>query len=280
MEGGLIRAPRAADCWKTFEQHVWDYWARVAQAGSGRGVIAVTPALRFDESSLVGEVALGGDFVRGHDPMATSGEVEELFDRSYRSGVLIGEPPAVLVLGVQRLGLDQDQDENFVLRTTWYKYCLVVRGTASSAGTPTWFALRQESDSRIGQNSWLLNHPIHHVQLGLCDELRILSPRGRSLISFVDAALRSFAEDAWSEMYPSLRLELADASGRFAPFTQPSRGADVQITASHADAVRTILRQGRADRLDWYLELEQWRKDVDSRSVCAPEMFDIFAEEL
>jgi hypothetical protein len=39
------------------------------------------------------------------------------------------------------------------------------------------------------------------------------------------------------------------------------------------------MREGRAARTDWHLNLNQWREDVDDRSRCAPELFDIFAEE-
>lgn len=275
----MIRAPKAVDCWTAFENHVRDYWARMGQAGSSRGVIAVTPVFTWDQTKFTGEIALGGAFVRGHEPMVTSEEVEALFKRSRRSGVMIGEPPTALVLGIQQLGVKQGEDGDFLLRTTWYRYYLLIRSIPAQTRSPTWFALRLENDSRIGQNSWLLNHPIHHIQLGLCDDLRLLSSRGRSLLSFVDAALRGFAEDAWSDMYPALHLELSEPEGRFAPFTRSPEGADVHLAATHADEVKKILRQGRAEKLDWSLELDQWRNDVSARSICAPEMFDVFAGE-
>lgn len=279
MAGRVIRGATALACWNTLEQQIWDYWGRLAHAGSDRGVIAVTPVFKLDPSHREGEVALGGDFVRKHEPMATSEQVKDLFERSNRQGVLLGKPPSVLALGIQRFAIEE-QDGSFLLRTSWYKHCLMVRVLSEPGGEPTWFAMRLESDSHIGQNSWLLNHPIHHVQLGLCDELRIMSTRGRSLLSFVDAALRFFAVEVWSELYPSLYLHLSDSTGRFSAFTQSPEGSAVKLTTPHADAVKSILRQGRADKVDWFLELEQWREDVDDRSECAPELFDVFAGEI
>jgi hypothetical protein len=233
MEGRLIRAAKDVDCWNVFQRKVWNYWERLAAAGGDRGVIAVAPSFKLDESRRSGEVALGGDFVRGHEPMATSDEVEALFERSSRDGVLVGKPPNALVLGVQKLGIEQDQDGGFALRTTWYKYCLIVRlFGAADAGDPAWLAIRLESDARIGWNS---------------------------------------------EMYPSLYLHLSDETGCFAPLTQVPGGADVELRTAHADAVKTVLLQGREAKADWHLELERWRKDVDARSECAPELFDLFA---
>jgi hypothetical protein len=279
MAGRLIRGTTRSACWKHLEEQVRGFWGRLAQAGSDRGVIAVTPSFELNEPRTAGEIALGGAFVRDHVPMATSAEVEALFERSRRHGVLLGEPPVALVLGIQKLAIDEEKGLGFALRTTWYKYCLLVRDLAAAdTGAPPWFALRLESDGRIGWNSWLLNHPVHHFQLGLCENLRMPSPNGRSLVSFVDAALRSFTADVWSEMYPSLHLHLSDASGRFAAFTQRSAGVDAEIRAAHADDLREALRQGRADGMDWHEELEQWRDDVDDRSECAPELFDVLVE--
>lgn len=212
--------------------------------------------------------------------MANSEQVSALFDRSQRSGVLLGAPPSALVIGAQHLKVEEEQEGGFVLRTTWYKYCLLFRVMDPLGMRSTeWFAMRLESDSRVGWNSWLLNHPIHHFQLGFCEELRLLSSRGRSLVAFIDAALRWFAPSAWAEMYPSLYLHLTDATGRFSSLTQVPAGADVQMRQSSASDLRDILRQARADRIDWYRDVEQWREDVDPRSECAPELFDVFAGE-
>ncbi len=277
----MIRGATATECWEIFTEQIWGYWGRLSEAGQNRGVIAVRPTLRFDSAKREGEVSLG-DMMRDRVPMATSTQVNELFERALRDGVLIGQPPKVLVLGIQKLAMEQDSASgSFVLRTSWYKYCLVVR-SAEIAGldAPPSFAMRLESDGRMGWNSWLLNHPIHHVQLGLCNDLRILASRGRSLVSFVDAALRLFAEDAWAEMYPGLYLELKEPSGHFAPFTQCQEGADFELRARDASKARDIVRRARAEGLEWHKELDQWREDIDAWSECAPEMFDVLASEV
>ncbi len=281
MAGGLIQAPTASKCFERLEKHVSGYWGRVGAAGGGRGVTAVVPAMRFDKTSGTIELGLGDAFIRGHQPMATSDEVGELFDQGRNYGVVLDtlNAPLALVLGIQWLRAEQDAASRaYFLRTYQYKYCLIVRSASPSASAPTWFALRLESDSQIGQNSWLLNHPVHHIQLGLCDELRFPSPWGRSLIAFVDSALRAFAPEVWGELYASLYLELNEPVGKFAGFTKealPER--DKHLREPHAVELRALLREGRAQKADWHCDLEQWREDIDNGSECAPELFDLFS---
>lgn len=43
MAGGVIRETSPTRCWTAFTDQVWGYWGRLQEAGSGRGVIAVTP---------------------------------------------------------------------------------------------------------------------------------------------------------------------------------------------------------------------------------------------
>jgi hypothetical protein len=283
VAGSLIQAATPRACFVSFQHQVSDYWGRLAQEGSGRGVIAVTPAVRFDPASSTIELGLGDAFVRGHQPMATSDEAQALCDRGRNDGVVLDtlDAPLALVLGIQWLRVEQDPaSKTFFLRTYQYKYCLIVRSALPSAAAPTWFALRLESDSEIGQNSWLLNHPVHHLQLGLCDDLRIPSSRGRSLIAFVDSAIRAFAPEVWAELYPSLYLELNEPAGRFAGFTKeaiPER--EKHLRAPHAADLRELLREGRAQKHDWHLDLERWREDIGDHSECAPELFDLFLPE-
>ncbi|WP_437683241.1 hypothetical protein [Sorangium sp. So ce131] len=101
-------------------------------------------------------------------------------------------------------------------------------------------------------------------------------PRGRSLITFVDSALRAFAPEVWGEIYPSLYLELTEPAGRFEHFTKAPPGREEHLGALHAKDLEKLLREGRALKCDWYADLEQWREDIGDHSECAPELFDVF----
>lgn len=266
----VVRGRTPAACWKAFEDGVWDYWGRLGSCGRDR-LVAPGPSLRFDDGE--GEITLGGHFARRHVAMATSDEVRHLFDAAHATGVRIGAPPLALVLGYQRV-LAEQSDGCYVLRTIEYKYTLALSFTDTLADDGRgWAALRLESDSRSDRQSWLLNHPVHHHQLGGCDDLRLPAPRGRSLLSFVDAALRAFAVNVWAEMYPNLFLNLSLDEGVFRRVSGSGRVDDAAL-----NTLKTLLREGRAEPADWYLELERWRDDVDDQSRVAPELYDVLLD--
>lgn len=273
----MIRGVTRRECIRRFQDLVNGYWERLSQAGARGGVLAVWPKIVPDQSEQVIEAALGDQLIREHTPMATFEDVEILREGCEHEGVLMGRPPSAIVIGIQNMRIEPDGD-GFALRTAWYKYGLLLRAErARHLEAPAWFALRLESDARVGWNSWLLNHPIHHYQLGLRDDLRILSRDGRSLVSFVDTAIRLFVPEVWAEMYPALHLELTEPTGAFAAVTQRSPGVDVDLTGEHARRANETLRQARAEGRDWYRDLEQWRSDVAPWSKCTPELFDVLA---
>jgi hypothetical protein len=265
-----IRAGAPKACWKALGDSLWDYWGRLGACGRNR-IVAPAPALDFEDRD--GTITLGGRLARDRVPMGTSSEVRALVEDSHRGAVRIGAPPRALVLGYQRLHVERTE-RDYALHTTEYKYTLALSFTDTDAvDGQQWLAIRLESDARTARQSWLLNHPVHHHQLGACDDLRLLSPRGRTLVSFVDAALRAFAADVWGEMYTNLYLHLTEEQGAFRRIAGTER-----IDHATAATLERLLREGRAERLDWHLELEQWRADVDDRSIVAPELFETFVE--
>lgn len=83
-----------------------------------------------------------------------------------------------------------------------------------------WSVLRFECDTNPGYNSWMLNHPVHHYHTTRSEEIRLVNGDFRTMIGFVDWALRTFRRDAWAEMYPKLHRELSNPAGPFAFLTQ------------------------------------------------------------
>jgi len=45
----MIQAATPGECFVLLQQQIDNYWARLAQAGDGRGVTAVTPAKRLSK---------------------------------------------------------------------------------------------------------------------------------------------------------------------------------------------------------------------------------------
>jgi hypothetical protein len=271
-------------CWDAFVDRISEYWGRLQAAGSANGVVAGWPETRPTERNgklVGGELVLGGESAFKHEPMATPAEVRELFARVRGEAVLVGSPASAAVLGFQRVVADEVDGGRFALRTTSYKYTLVAGTRDDDApGGLTWFAVRLESEPHAGEQSWLLNHPIHHYQLGGSGDLRVLSPRGRSLTSFVDMILRAFAPDTWGELYSALHLELTQQAGGFEWLTRaPQKGEENRLILDGDERrLRDLLRGGRANRLDWHVDMEQWREDIDDRSTCTPELFSLFCD--
>lgn len=262
-----IHRPTARACWKAFEDQLWAYWGRLQNCGRNK-LRAPWPVLDRDE----GQLTLGGQHAREHVAMATSGEVSKLVQHAQHEGVLIGRPPFALLLGHQRLSVKKFE-AGYTLHTTDYKYTLAVSFVDQFAEpNRSWFALRLESTSAPDEQSWFLNHPIHHHQLGSCGDLRLPATHGRALISFIDAGLRAFASDVWQEMYPALFAELREGA-----FRRLAAGW-TRIDQAAVQRVEELLRQGRAHKLDWYHELEQWRMDIGNRSATTPELFDLFLQ--
>lgn len=276
--------------WRRLRTKMTDYWTRFNRAGSGLGAVAPMPEFWFEAATGRGSVVIGGESAWKHSPMTHSDEVRILYDglSTSKKGVLLGRPPRALVYGYQRLRLDLTGDAS-----RWfiddYKYCVLISDRGAAASRATWFGLRLESDPHAGRNSWLLNHPVHHFQLGSCNELRLHAGQGRSLISFVDLMLRAFAVDAWRKMYPELYRELK--SGHQKKASEMRRGSFDWITGTPSsepalvigrddwDKLAKLLSEGRSDGRRWYKELELWRDDIADHSACAPELFDMFLND-
>jgi len=209
--------------------------------------------------------------------MATPEEILALFEQNRGNGVLVNAAPlTALAIGYQDIEARGAQ-----LETTSYKYVILFKREATgddepdhgvSAAVP-WSALRIECDGRVGHNSWLLNHPVHHAHLGTLEELRLPLAVGRSLVAFVDLCLRAFAESAWAELYPDLYLHLSAADGLFTSVVAP--GPEARLSAASHRHLERVLLAARTERPRWYLDLEQWRADVGGRDVAyAPELYD------
>lgn len=263
-----IRGATPTACWIALQTSLFGYWGRLADRGQNR-IVAPTPALAFEGQT--GSITLGGDSAWQHVPMGTSAEVRRLVDAAGNSAVRIGAPVRALILGYQGLSVENDE-EGFALHTTEYKYTLALSyDDKDAAGGKGWLAIRCESDGRTARQSWFLNHPTHHHQLGGCADLRILSTRGRSLVSFIDSALRAFAPEVWGRMYTKLYRHLSGGDGAFRRLEKNERlDHDTDATLGK------LLQEGRANNLDWHLELERWRADVDDQSIVAPELFETF----
>ena len=149
VAGGLIRNATFAACLSELRDAIDGYWERLAAVGADAGILPRWPLVVPDEATGVVEVCLGAKLVRKHEAMATFEEVGKLRERSEREGMHIGLPPTAVVLGIQHLNIHKDGDE-FVRRTKWYKYCLLLQAQKSEdLEPPGWFALRMESDPQV-----------------------------------------------------------------------------------------------------------------------------------
>lgn len=270
----MIVQSTPAGCWNAFGRDFFGYWGRLQTAGSGRGLIAPNPALSADIRQGTASCILGGEAAYEHVAMGTPDDIADLAERCKNKALAIGTPPQAFALGAQYFTFERSDDGGFLLRQTSYKYTLLYR----SDNCPNWkqcTALRLEGDDRIGHNSWLLNHPIHHLQMGDSKRLRFHSADSRSLVGFVDWALRAFGEAVWFELYPDLSLELVDEGGVFQFLTSGPGGSIRDATKEH---LGKVLRSGKADRTGWFRDLELWNKDTRDWVGVAPETYTSFRD--
>jgi hypothetical protein len=210
--------------------------------------------------------------------MATPEEIASLLEEASGDALVIGGPSEAFALAIENLSVVRCEGKaGFCLKTTSYKFSLLYK---SSSGT-TWAkgasALRFESESAAGNNSWVLNHPIHHIQPGDSKFVRIRCAERFGVVGFVDWVLRSFAETVWSNMYEDLYLALSCAGGALYEHYGKNSERPQDISSAVTKALRNVLAAGRAENTRWYQELELWRRDSGAYSQHAPELYECFA---
>lgn len=270
----MIVSSTANGCWAEYTNRLLGYWGRLQTAGANQGLKAPTPALKFDSFTTKGRCILGGTDAWKHNPMGTSIEISELFEHCSNQALLIGTPPWAAVVGIQEF-IAENQNSNFILKTTSYKYTLLYCVNSNADWTSS-ASLRVESETTPGSNSWLLNHPIHHLQPGNSSDLRFKAAEPYSLIGFVDWVLRALDSLTWAELYPELYLQMSESSGIFSFLTKVSSG--IGISSESNQRLNDILFAGRADRSDWYMNLKLWNSDTLDWGKSALELTDLFRQ--
>ncbi len=254
----VLKTPKA---WLDLDRHVQAYWERFATA-HGRAVPFPVAVYANDR----GTVSLGGELALERHEMATPLDARDLFKKCVESNALmLGSPPSVACLAHQTVSMDSGPMSRPTVIS--YKYTTVV---SPPSRTESAFAIRIESEGKLGHNSWLLNHPIHHIQLGTCGDLRIINPIARSLTAFIDLMLRTYDRPTWAELYPNLNHALS-RHGAFKRWVEPAE--ELPIGTAHSQEVEKTISAGLSSKDPWALELELWRKDIALGPVPTPELF-------
>jgi hypothetical protein len=209
--------------------------------------------------------------------MATPEEIASLLEKASGDALVIGGPSTAFALATESLRVVRCEGETgFCLKTTSYKFSLLYRSDSGTTWAEGASALRFESESAAGNNSWVLNHPIHHIQPGDSKFVRIRHVERFDVVGFVDWVLRSFAETVWSNMYEDLYLALNCAGGSLYEHFGKDSERPKDVSCPVTDALRKVLAAGRAEKVRWYQELELWRRDSGAYSQHAPELYECF----
>ncbi len=236
-----------------------------------------TPVLRFDSETKCGSCSLGGENASRHVEMSSPSDVDSLFQDAFGECLVVGGPPSAGVLAVERFSAVESED-GYYLKTTSYKYTLLYNSDSNKGWAEGSSALRFESESKAGYNSWILNHPIHHLHPGDSKDIRVPLLEQLSITGFVDWVIRSFDEYIWANMYPTLYLTLATEGGVLYERIGSTAENSMAITVELKEMLRQIIAAGRADEATWYNELGLWQSDTEGQSEFAPELFMLFRE--
>jgi hypothetical protein len=262
-------------CWNNYVQTVNDYWSRLTAAGGGRNLLTPFPSMKLDVTRHIATCVLGGNHASAHSPMASSEEVADLLEAARGQALFAGGPPIAAALAAEDFRVAA-VDGGFELQTHAYKYTVLYKASKSTNWQEGSSAIRFESDSAPGYNSWLLNHPVHHIQPGNSNLVRIRLARPCGIVGFVDWFLRAFAEDIWAEMYPELYLALSTEGGSLHTHFGTDADSPLAISDTLVSTLERVIRGGRADSLPWFRDLQLWNRDIELASKPAPELLELF----
>ena len=261
----MIQANSLANCQRQLETCLSNYFDRLVSIGAPNAAIRIIrpkihiPDARYPQRMIIDFQSTPSGAtplveLREHIRLATSEEVlstiEHRWTNACRGLYIVREQSRTIITGSESIEIIQNATGQYVIRTNSYRYHLLTNGRPRQPAHPFWYGLRMESDSFIG--GWMLNHPLHHFQTGLDEELRIRAAQDHSLTGFIDWCLRNFSEGLWSQIYPEFHGVLKSGP----------------LRAGHYGTVASRIRQN-IDQLGrgslhpkWYEEWEQWRKDI------------------
>jgi hypothetical protein len=256
----MIRGSTVDLCEQMLQRQITGYLDRLEQraAHAEQAVQVQRPAIYRDggDRLIVSLPREGLERVR----MTSATEIEELFARESHRGILLGARPSLL-FGRQIFAIVKETEGGHSLRTVEYCYHFFTRASRSNEA---WYGLRVENSA---ENSWFLNHPLHHIQLGMDKALRLRSVEAHSFAGFVDLILRHTASPIWARMYPDLHDVLNEKEG---PFQKLAQGR-----ARHARGLESVFREARAEPLPWYIDWMQWLDDIQECDR-EPDFIEIF----
>ncbi len=236
-----------------------------------------TPVLRFDSATLCGSCTLGGEHASRHVAIESPFEVASLFQQAFGECTVVGSPPTAGVLAVERFRV-VESEYGYSMSTTSYKHILLYKSDSAQGWMEGSSALRFESESKAGYNSWILNHPIHHLHPGDSKAIRVPLLEHLSITGFIDWVIRSFDDSIWANMYPELYSTLTIEGGVIFERIGSIVKGSIDISEELQEMLRQIIAAGRADQTKWYKELKLWQNDTGGQSNYVPELFMLFKE--
>ncbi len=208
-----------------------------------------------------------GDVLRVYHPkrprqrldMATPDQVFTLLSTHEKQAFVFTERPLVLLSYEEMIAVPvsaQSPSGPFKLRTQHYQHILLIASHHGLDPQHEYYAVRIESDGAFSRNSWFLNHPLHHIQLGFDEAFRWPSTPYMSTLGVLDFLLCVFAEGAWKRLYPSLHGLLS-----------ARRGGDSGPVNSPADFPALVRATECGLKPSWRLDWELWQRRVSATST-------------